>query len=206
MTEVDVAALRAGDEMAFRTLVNDVHSTLIRLAMMYSPNRATAEEAVQETWIAVLSGLDGFAGRASLRTWICRILVRTAQRRAGQEARSTPFSVIDDEAGFVSVSPDAFVQSGPRAGRWIAVPDNWARVPEDKVLSGELQAVVHRAIGELPQVQREVITLRDVEGWTSAEVSDLLDISDGNQRVLLHRARAKVRLALDAYLQPQVAA
>ena len=200
MTEVDIAALRAGDEVAFRTLVNDVHSTLIRLAMMYSPNRAVAEETVQETWIAVLGGLDGYAGRASLRTWISRILIRIAQRRAGQEAKVTPFAAVEDQSGFVSVSPDEFMQSGPRAGRWIAIPHDYAGVPEDKVLSRELQGVVGRAIAELPELQREVITLRDVEGWTTSEVSDLLDITDGNQRVLLHRARTRVRTAVDRYL------
>lgn len=197
---VDVAALRAGDEAAFRTLVNDIHSTLIRLAMVYSPNRAVAEETVQETWIAVLSGLDGYAGRASLRTWISRILVRIAQRRAGQEARVTPFDPVETAGGFASVPAEEFVRSGPRAGRWIAVPNDWAGIPEDKVLSSELREVVQHAIAELPRLQRTVITLRDVDGWSSSEVSDLLDITDGNQRVLLHRARSRVRRALERYL------
>jgi RNA polymerase sigma-70 factor, ECF subfamily len=206
MTEVDLQALRRGDEVAYRTLVRECHSTLFRLALMYSPNRAIAEETVQETWIAVLRGLDGYAGRASLRTWICRILVRIAQRRAGIETRSTPFSTFEDDDGFTAVSPDAFVHHGPRTGRWVAVPDDWSRVPEDEVLSQELQGVVANAISELPPAQREVITLRDVEGWTAAEVADLLEIQDGHQRVLLHRARCRVRSALERYLSPPVAA
>ena len=200
MTTVDIGALRAGDEMAFRTLVTEVHSTLLRLALSYSPNRAVAEETVQETWIAVLNGLDGFAGRASLRTWICKILVRIAQRRAGIESRSTPFDATENEAGFVSVPSDSFVSGGARAGRWVAVPTSWSWIPEDRALSRELQDVVRDAIAALPRVQREVITLRDVEGWSAPEVSDLLDITLGNQRVLLHRARCKVRATLDRYL------
>jgi RNA polymerase sigma-70 factor (ECF subfamily) len=207
MTEVDLQALRRGDEQAYRTLVQECHSTMLRLALMYSPSRAIAEETVQETWLAVLGGLDGFAGRASLRTWICRILVRIARRRAGLEARSMPFSTMSD-ADSAAFSPDTFVKSGPRAGRWefVAVPQSWSHVPEDKVLSRELHDVVSKAIAELPQGQREVIALRDVDGWSSAEVSDLLDITDGHQRVLLHRARCRVRSALDLYLTSPPAA
>jgi RNA polymerase sigma-70 factor (ECF subfamily) len=206
VTDVDVQALRRGDETAYRTLVRDCHSTMIRLALMYSPNRAIAEETVQETWIAVLRGLDTYAGRASLRTWICRILVRIAQRRAGLEARSMPFSAFETDGDFTSVSPDQFVHSGPRAGRWVAVPDDWSQVPEDEVLSQELRDVVRGAIAELPPAQREVITLRDVEGWSTAEVSDLLDIQDGHQRVLLHRARTRVRSTIERYMAPPLAA
>jgi RNA polymerase sigma-70 factor (ECF subfamily) len=207
MTEVDLLALRRGDEVAYRTLVKECHPTLFRLAMMYSPSRAIAEETVQETWIAVLRGLDGFAGRASLRTWICRILVRIAQRRAGMESRSTPFSTLADDSGdFAAVSPDSFVTDGPRAGRWITIPDDWSRVPEDRLLSNELRDVVTRVIAELPQAQREVITLRDIEGWTSEEVTELLEIQPGHQRVLLHRARCRVRSALEPYLSAPAAA
>ena len=204
MTEVDVQALRRGDEAAFNALVQECQATMLRLAMLYSPSRAVAEETVQETWIAVLSGLDGFAGRASLRTWICRILVRIAQRRAGVETRSTPFSDFE-ESSSAGVSPDAFFREGPKAGRWKTLPDDWSRVPEDRALSRELREVVAAAIAELPTGQREVITLRDVEGWSSAEVCDLLSIQDGHQRVLLHRARSRVRAVLDRYLTPPLA-
>lgn len=206
MTDVDLQALRRGDEEAFRALVNEWHSTLFRLAMIYSPSRAIAEETVQETWLAMLRGLDGFAGRASLRTWVCRILVNIARRRAGIESRALPFSTLEEGDAFAAVDPDRFVQSGPRAGRWdwLALPGDWSRLPEDKALSRELRDVVADAIAELPPGQRTVITLRDVEGWTTSEVSDLLDIDDGNQRVLLHRARSRVRQALEDYLSPPV--
>src|SRR6266498_2574432 len=158
--------------------------------------------------LRVLRGLAGLAGRASLRTWICRILVRIAQRRAGIESRSTPFSTLDDDHGgdFVAVAPDSFVKEGPRTGRWVTVPDDWSRVPEDKLLSYELRDMVKAEIAKLPPAQREVITLRDIEGWSTAEVSELLGIQDGHQRVLLHRARSRVRLALERYLEPPVAA
>ncbi|HET8642267.1 MAG TPA: sigma-70 family RNA polymerase sigma factor [Pseudonocardiaceae bacterium] len=204
MTEVDVQALRRGDEFAFRTLVNTYHSTMLRLAMIYSPNRALAEEAVQETWLAVLRGLDGFSGRSSLRTWICRILVNIARRRAGVEARSLPFAHLHDDTP--SVPAEKFFGSGPYTGHWNHERDDWSRLPEDRLLSQELQDVVIDAIGELPPAQREVITLRDVEGWTTAEVSELLEIEDGNQRVLLHRARSRVRQAVEDYFAPPVVA
>jgi RNA polymerase sigma-70 factor (ECF subfamily) len=204
MTDVDLQALRRGDEAAFRTLVNDWHSTLFRLAMIYSPSRAIAEETVQETWLAVLRGLDSFAGRASLRTWVCRILVNIARRRAGLETRSMPFSTFEEAGEDPVIDPDRFVKAGPRAGRWdwMALPGDWSRVPEDKVLSRELRGVVTDAIAELPPAQREVITLRDVEGWTTSEVGNLLAIEDGTQRVLLHRARSRVRQAVEDYLTP----
>jgi len=200
MTEVDLQALRRGDELAYRRLVKECHSTLIRLAMMYSPSRAVAEEAVQETWVAVLRGLDSFAGRSSLRTWICRILVRIARRRAGLESRALPFSSFTEDTEFQAVTPDKFYEHGPRTDKWIAIPDDWSRMPEDRVLSQELRQVVARAVATLPAAQREVITLRDIEGWSSTEVGELLEIQDGHQRVLLHRARCRVRTALDQYL------
>ena len=204
MTGVDLEALRRGEESAFRALVRDYHPTLLRLALIHSPTRATAEEAVQETWLAVFRRLDTYAGRASLRTWICRILINTARRRSAVETRSLPFSSFDDDGGGGSpaVDPDRFVPSGPRAGRWrlTALPGDWSRLPEDEALSRELRAVVADAIATLPPRQREVITLRDVEGWSTSDVSELLEIEDGNQRVLLHRARCRVRLALEDYL------
>jgi RNA polymerase sigma-70 factor, ECF subfamily len=206
MSTVDLQALRRGDEFAFRNLVAQYHSTMFRLAMIYSPSRAIAEETVQETWLAVLRGLDGFAGRASLRTWICRILVNIARRRAGAESKTLPFSTLDEGQDVLAVPSDRFFDSGPLAGHWKVERDDWSRMPEDKLLSRELQDVVGQAISQLPPSQREVITLRDVEGWTPSEVSELLQIADGNQRVLLHRARSRVRQALEDYLAPPVAA
>ncbi len=202
MTELDLDALRRGEESAFRALVHGYHSTLFRLALIYSPTRAIAEETVQETWLAVFRGQDTYAGRASLRTWICRILINTARRRSAVESRSLPFSVFDDGTGPAAVDPDRFVRSGPRARRWelTTAPGDWSRLPEDKALSRELRAVVAGAIAELPPRQREVITLRDVEGWSTADVSELLEIEDGHQRVLLHRARSRVRAELAEYV------
>lgn len=208
MTDVDLQALRRGDESAFRKLVHSYHSTLLRLAMVYSPSREIAEETVQETWLAVIRGLDTYAERASLRTWICRILVNIARRRAGVESRSLPFSVFDDfsESLGVSVDPDRFVASGPRVGRWewTSRPGDWSGLPEDKALSRELHAVVEQAISTLPPRQREVITLRDIADWPADEVSELLEIEDSYQRVLLHRARSRVRQALEDYLGGRV--
>jgi RNA polymerase sigma-70 factor (ECF subfamily) len=207
MAEVDLQALRNGDEGAFRELVSAYHSMLFRLALIYSPSWAIAEETVQETWLAVLRGLDGFAGRASLRTWICRILVNIARRRAGRETRSLPFSVLDEDTdNFAAVPAERFLDHGPYVGHWKEFRNDWSRMPEDRMLSQELQKVVNEAISGLPPSQREVITLRDVEGWTAPEVSELLGIEDGNQRVLLHRARSRVRQALEDYLAPPVAA
>jgi RNA polymerase sigma-70 factor, ECF subfamily len=197
VTDPDLEALRRGDEAAFLRLVNTHHSALVRLALVYAPSREVAEECVQETWIAVLRGLDGFEARSSLRTWICRILVNIARRRAAAEHRELPFSSLSDAGP--AVDPERFFRSGPNAGHWASPPRAWS-VPEQEALSRELRAVVAEAIAALPPNQRVVITLRDVEGWESAEVSALLEIEPGNQRVLLHRARSRVRAALERYL------
>lgn len=204
MTE-DIAALRAGDEQAFRELVRTHQSVLLRLAMVYAPSRAVAEEVVQETWIAVLRGVDGFDGRASLRTWISRILVNIARRRAGQEAQTVPLSVLGGDGG-PTVNPDRFQSHGPYAGHWVKFPDDWSRLPEDALLASEIRRTTNAVIEQLSPAQRAVIVLRDIEGWSSAEICQLLDITDGHQRVLLHRARAKVRQALEDYLSPRVPA
>jgi RNA polymerase sigma-70 factor (ECF subfamily) len=202
-----LAALRRGDEQAFRDLVGAHQSALLRLALIYAPSRAVAEEIVQETWLAVLGGLDGFEGRASLRTWISRILVNIARRRSGKEARSVPFSALpahdghdDGDAAEPAVDPSRFLADGPYAGHWASFPDDWSGVPERVLLSQETRTVTQTAIGRLSAAQRTVITLRDVEGWTAQEVSDLMGVTEVNQRVLLHRARGKVRQALEDYL------
>ncbi|HEX8303917.1 MAG TPA: sigma-70 family RNA polymerase sigma factor [Jatrophihabitans sp.] len=202
MTEVDLQALRQGDETAFLTVVKAYHGVLLRLARIYSPTREAAEEAVQETWIAVLNGLDGFEGRSALRTWICQIVVRIAQRRSAAERQTLPFSSLSEieEDATPAVDADRFYSSGPYAGHWVNSPPDWSTLPEHALLSREVQDIVSTAIAELPQNQRIVITLRDVEGWSAAEVRELLDIEDGNQRILLHRARSRVRSALEGYL------
>lgn len=195
-----VAALRAGDETAFLMLVEQLQPAMLRIARMYVPSRAVAEEAVQEAWVGVLKGLDGFEGRSSLRTWILKILVNIAKTRGQREARSIPFaSLWSPGADEPSVDPDRFQPADASApGDWAEPPADWG--PEDRLIGQETLARVSAAIEALPPNQREVIRLRDVLGWSSAEVRNALDLSETNQRVLLHRARAKVRGALERYL------
>jgi RNA polymerase sigma-70 factor (ECF subfamily) len=203
-----VEALRAGDEAAFRDLVERHHASLIRVALMYVRTRAVAEEVVQDTWIGVLRSLPRFEGRSSLRTWIFRILANQARTRARREARSVPFSSLagpDDDGP--AVDPDRFLSGDHPAfpGHWVSPPRSWNAVPEEQLLARETRERVLAAIEALPASQRAVISLRDVEGWSSEEVRDLLEISEGNQRVLLHRARSKVRQALEDYLDGRAA-
>ena len=199
-----VAALRAGDEEAFRLLVRQWHAGMLRVARIYVPSRSIAEEVVQETWLRVLGALDRFEGRSSLKTWAFRILVNTAKTRAQRERRVVPFSVLTDPGRVpeAAVEPERFLPDGHphHPGGWASPP---RVLPEERALAAETRAVVARAIDALPASQRAVISLRDVEGWSADEVRNALDISDVNQRVLLHRARSKVRLALEAYLAPE---
>ena len=198
-----VRALRAGDETAFMMLVERYQPAMLRVALMYVSTRAVAEDVVQDAWVGVLKGLDGFEGRSSLRTWIFRILVNTAKTRGQREARSIPFSSVwtADPDAEPSVEAGRFLPPGhPASGRWAEPPVGWESTPEERLLSKETLAEVSRAIDALPPNQREVIRMRDVLGWPSADVRNALDISETNQRVLLHRARAKVRRALEGYL------
>jgi RNA polymerase sigma-70 factor, ECF subfamily len=198
-----VARLRRGDETAFRELIDTLSPALLRAAMAYVPSRAVAEEVVQETWMAVVRGIDGFEGRSSLKTWIFRILTNLAMKGGGRERRSVPFSSLagTGEPGGPSVDPDRFLPPEHERfpGHWRLAPTRWP-TPEEGLLAGETRAVVVRAIEALPQAQRIVITLRDIGGWESDEVCQALDISVGNQRVLLHRARTAVRAAIEAHL------
>jgi RNA polymerase sigma-70 factor (ECF subfamily) len=199
-----VQALRRGDEDAFMTLLGQFHSSLVRVAMTYVQSRAVAEEVAQETWLGVIRGIDRFEGRSSLKTWIFRILTNTAKTRAVRDGRSVPFSSLGpelDEGAAPAVDPDRFLgPEHPRfPGHWASPPSSWSVVPEQQLLSEETLGEIHRAIESLAPVQREVITLRDVEGWSAEEVCDLLELSEANQRVLLHRARSKVRAVLEEY-------
>jgi RNA polymerase sigma-70 factor, ECF subfamily len=198
----DVIALRRGDPDAFARLVDRHSSAMVRVAMAYVPSRAAAEEVVQETWIAVMRGIDGFEGRASLKTWIFRILTNVAMRAGARERRSIPFSSLAEAETTPepSVDPDRFLPADHALfpGHWAIMPTRWP-TPEEGLLSGETRDVIVSAIESLPPAQRTVIGLRDIEGWGSDEVSETLRISAGNQRVLLHRARAKVRAALERY-------
>lgn len=196
-----IEALRNGDEAAFTALVEQYYTSMVRIAMIYVPDQAVAEDVVQETWIGVLRGLDRFEGRSSLKTWIFTILTNRAKTRAQRESRYVPLSTTwDDETD--DSEPVITTERFSNEGHWSADdrPDNWDAIPEDRLLSQETLALIHQAIDELPAGQREVIRLRDIEGWSSAEVCNVLDISETNQRVLLHRARSKVRRALEQYL------
>lgn len=200
-----VQALRAGDEAAFTTLVERYNGALLRLARMYVHDQAVAEEVVQDTWVGVLNGIDRFEPRASLKTWIFRILMNRARTSAKREGRSTPFSEAVESGGELDEpTPDldhfiaAHAPDEP-GDWWVSPPGNWGASPERAILAAETRAYVAEAIAALPPQQREVITLRDVEGWSSAEARNVLNISEINERVLLHRARSKVRRALERY-------
>lgn len=192
--------LRAGDERAFEQLVERHYPTMLAVARRYVSSRAVAEEVVQEAWLGVLNGLDRFEGRASLKTWILRILVNTATTRGAREARIVPFSSLAPEGHEPAVGPDRFRGADdPFPGHWRVYPGNWQRLPEEALGARETLGVVIGAIEALPPPQRLVITMRDIQGCSSEEVCDALDVSEGNQRVLLHRARSKVRRALERH-------
>jgi RNA polymerase sigma-70 factor, ECF subfamily len=199
-----VEALRHGDEVAFTTLLDRYQSSLVRLAMMYVPNRQAAEDAVQDTWMGVVQGIDRFEGRSSLRTWLFRILLNRAKAKGVAERRQVPASSLDDsEDHGDAVDPARFFDHSSRwAGHWSTPPQSWDGIPEDRLLGQELRALVEEVVAGLPHAQREVITLRDIRGLSAVEVCTVLDLSEANQRVLLHRARTKVRARLEAYLTP----
>ena len=177
-----VAALRRGEEAAFAELIDRHSPAMVRVAQTYVPSRAVAEEVVQETWIAVMRGIDGFEGRSSLKTWIFRILANVAMRRGERESRSVPFSALAaaEDTGEPSVDPDRFLPADHELfpGHWAVMPARWP-TPEEGLLAGETREVIARAIEELPKAQRTVIALRDVEGWSSEEVCEALEITAG---------------------------
>jgi len=209
MDEVSLLnSLRAGDEAAFIQLVEEYHPTLMRLAGLFVRDQAVAEELAQETWLAVLQGLSRFEARSSLKTWIFTILTNKAKTRGQREKRSIPFSDLEETASASStVDSDRF--NPPNAERspnhWAAAskPGSWTGIPEDLLLSQEVTDLIRQTIAALPENQRMVITLRDIHELSSTEVCNVLNISETNQRVLLHRARAGVRQALERYLQSE---
>lgn len=197
-----VDRLRAGDEAAFRELVEGYHPLLLQVARGYVPSDAVAQEVVQETWLGVLNGLDGFEGRSSLKTWIFRILVNRAKTRGTRERRTLPFaSAFEPERDGVPalVDPGRFEPCDhPLVPvHWAAPVTAWRGSPEQRLTATETRDAISAAVDALPPAQREVLTLRDVHGWSAAEVCNALDVSETNQRVLLHRARTKVRTALE---------
>jgi RNA polymerase sigma-70 factor, ECF subfamily len=194
-----VEALRRGDEAAFEGLVRDYHASLLRVALIYVSSRAVAEEVVQETWLGVLRGIDRFESRASLKTWIFRILSNTAKTRAQREGRTLPFSALQNSSGVPepAVEPERFREpDDPRwPGHWAAPPQSWG--PEERLFGKETRELLAAAIERLPPAQRAVVSLRDVEGWSAEEVCNALELTETNQRVLLHRGRSKLRRALE---------
>jgi len=200
-----IVALTAGDEAAFVTLVELYHASLVRLALTFVQSHAVAEEVVQETWIGVLTGLPRFEGRSSLKTWIFRILSNQAKTRGVRERRTVPFSAFEGTDGGdaePALDPSRFAHAAPYPGHWTAPPSPWDEdTPERLMLDTETRERITSAIAALPSNQRQVITLRDVEGWSAPEVCNVLGLSETNQRVLLHRARSRVRRAIETYLE-----
>jgi RNA polymerase sigma-70 factor (ECF subfamily) len=187
--------LRAGDEAAFVELVRASHGALTRLAVTFVRDRAAAEEVVQEAWLAVVAQIGAFEGRSSLRTWIGAIVANKAKTRGERDRRFVPFSALADaEQGGADESAECF----DARRLWKAAPRAWD-APEDLVLRKEARTIVERAIADLPPAQRTVVELRDVEGWSSDEVCNVLGLTETNQRVLLHRGRMRLRAALDRY-------
>ena len=196
-----IARLRNGDERAFEEIVTAFYPAMVAVARGYVRVRSVAEEVVQEAWVGVLNGLDRFEGRSALRTWVLAIVANIARDRAVREARSLPFSALDLEGGPPAVDPARFLgASEPYPGGWKVFPADWRSLPESRLLAAETIDLIARVIDELPDSQRIVITLRDVAGCSAEEVCEALEISQGNQRVLLHRARASVREQLERHL------
>ncbi len=196
-----VEALQGGDAEAFRDLVTDLTPGLTRLARTYV-TPALADEVVQETWAAVVRSLDRFEGRSSLKTWIYRILLNKVRTLAGREAKIVPFAALHDSEASTpgGVDPDRLLDAVRGVGHWSVPPSAWSDVPAERLEGAEVLMTVREAIDALPPAQREVVLLRDVQGWTAPEVCNALGISSANQRVLLHRGRVAVRAMLEEYL------
>jgi len=195
-----VLGLRGGVQSTFTLLLDAWSPGMLRTARAYVASTEAAEDVVQETWLAVIRGIDGFAGRSSLRTWVYRILINIAKTHGVKDSRTVAWSALsgDDDAG-PTVDPSRFQsQDQPYPGHWRRFPDAWPS-PESEVMWREARGMIDAVLADLPHRQRVVITLRDVEGYTSDEVCSILDITAGNQRILLHRARAVVRRRLEEY-------
>jgi RNA polymerase sigma-70 factor, ECF subfamily len=198
-----VEALRAGDAGAFEGLVRELDPALRRLALAHVRTPSVAEEVVGDTWIAVIEGIDGFEGRSALRTWIFQILLNKARTRGTREARTRPFSSIgrDGDDDGPAVDADRFQgPDGEYPGHWARPPVAWG-APEERLASDEARAVLLRAIADLPPRQQEVLVMRDIQGLSSEEARNALGVEETNQRVLLHRARSKVRAALEEHFE-----
>jgi RNA polymerase sigma-70 factor (ECF subfamily) len=196
-----IARLRNGDEQAFEALVHRHYGTMLAVARTYVSSRAVAEEVVQEAWLGVLKGIDRFEGRSSLATWIMRIVVNIAKTRGVREARSIPYAALAHDGEEPAVPAERFrSRRDGFPGHWRAYPASWNSLPEEVLYERDTLRVAMDAIADLPPAQRAVITMRDVQGCGPDEVCAVLEVSDGNQRVLLHRARSRVRAALERHL------
>jgi RNA polymerase sigma-70 factor (ECF subfamily) len=198
-----VAALRNGQESAFSELIDRYQSSMLSLAQRYVRSRTIAQEVVQETWLSVLKGIDRFEQRSSLKTWLFRILVNQAKSRGIRESRNVPFSALDGEGSEPAVESERFFDRHHERwpGHWAAYPSSWSDIPEQRLLSRETLECLKDSIRALPERQRIVVTMRDVEGWSPEEVCGALEITDANQRILLHRARSKLRRELERHLE-----
>ncbi len=203
--EAVVAALRSGDAQAFAELVDAVGPTMLRLVLTHVATREVAEDVVQEAWIRVLRSIEQFEGRSSLRTWICTIAINLARKRAVHEGRSIAQSSLPGSDDADADGGRYFGSDHPRwAEAWTSAVRDWREIPEERLLSNETRAILAAAIEDLPQAQRAVFLLYDVEGFSGEEICNVLGLTGSNQRVLLHRARTQLRAALAAYVDREV--
>jgi len=194
-----VEALCQGDKAGLVVLHDRYHASMVRLARRYVPDQAAAEEVAQDTWLEVLRGIGRFEARCAPKTWVFRILTNRAKTRGTRDRRCVPFSALDGRDEELA-APDVDVDRFSRDGRWSSQPSSPDDLPEERLLSAETRARIFAAVAALPAVQQDVITLCDIEGWRADEVCAALDLSAANQRVLLHRARVRVRRTLEQYL------
>lgn len=201
-----VLRLRDGDETVFASITTSWSPSMLRVAGLYVRTAQSAEDVVQETWLAVLDGLDGFEGRSSLRTWVLRILVNKARTCGVREQRTVPTAEFDEQNAGPMVSPGRFAgpQSRWAGHRWV-FPERWSPTPEEELLAGELRRLMRRTLESLPERQRDVLRLRDACGCSADETCWMLELSAVNQRVLLHRARARMRASVEEYFRSAVA-
>ena len=201
----EVESLRLGSEAAFRSLVERHQATLLRIARTWVSDLSAAEDVVQQTWVQVLEGLDGFEERSSVKTWLCGICINVARARWRKERRSVPMSSVGPEGeggAEPAVDPSRFFAPDAHwAGHWFTFPNGWPPTPEDSARTAELRTCALAAIDRLPELQRQVLMLRDVEGLDADEVCNMLGLSDTNQRVLLHRARSRLRTMLEEFFE-----
>lgn len=196
-----VAALRAGDERAFEWVLDRYDASLHRVARTFVSSNAAVDEVVQDTWLGVIEGIDRFEQRSSVKTWIFHIMMNKAKTRGIRDKRTVPFATMDDDGFGPTIDPGRFFPADHDdfPGHWASPPRAWEHLPEARLESLETLEQVRAAIAELPDAHRQVIALRDVEGLASHEVCAVLGLTPANERVMLHRARGRVRAHLERY-------